>query len=111
MAHITLGTLFLAKADTWGHQDGTATIRVHAAITAPDEDGNFWALRGSSQYHSPKTSKKVAPSQTSHLLKTTWFSVLEDATVHMNVRDIRRITGTLTAQEFNSTWDLIEAQA
>ena len=108
---LRLGTLFLAKANTWKHKDGTAQIRVHVALTTPDEDGKFWAVRGTTQPHPAATSLKVQPNAISKLLKTTWFSALPDAVVQLDINEVRRITGNITAQEFNALWDKVEAQA
>ena len=106
---LRLGTLFLAEAAAWTHRDGTAPVRVHAALTAPDAAGCFWAARGTTQWHAPTTSVKVEPNATSRLLRTTWFSALSDAVVQLNVNDIKRVTGSLTANEFNALWDRVES--
>jgi len=102
-------TLFLASAPDWAHSDSTAAVRVHAALTDPDETGHFWAIRGSSQLKPRPSELIVLPDRVNALRVATSFVVARPALVCLHQSQVTRITGLLHPEQFNRLWDLVEA--
>lgn len=107
----TLGhrALLLAAASDWAHNDGTAAVRIHAALTDPDETGHFWAIRGSSQLRTRTTQVVSEPSAQNRLLKITAWVVERRALVCLHRSEVIGVTGTLEADTFHKVWDGVEA--
>lgn len=102
-------TLFLASAPDWAHRDGAAAVRIHLALTDPDETGHFWAIKGSSQLKPRPAELVVIPDPSNRLRVATSFVVNRKGLVHLHRDQAIRTTGVLHQEQFNQLWDLIEA--
>ena len=111
MAH-SLGhrALFLASAQDWAHLDGTAAVRIHLALTDPDETGHFWAIKGSSQLKPRPAELVVLPDRSNRLRVATSLVVNGKGLVRLHRDQVIRTTGLLHPGQFSQLWDLIEAQ-
>ena len=105
-------TLFLARCQDWAHADGTAPVRVHLALTTPDENGDFWAVRGTTRHDNRRQGQAVRVNRTTfnNLKMDTTFVTTREGLVQLNVRNAGRKVGQIEETHFNQIWDQIEAK-
>lgn len=103
--------LFLATCPEWTHADGTAPVRVHLAITSVDEQGGFWAVRGTTRHDSRKAGQAVYVQRDAlnNLKRDTTFVTTKEGIVYVTTDQVRRVTGRIDEATFNQIWDQIEA--
>ena len=104
--------LFLATCPDWTHQDGTAPIRVHLAITPVDENGGFWAVRGTTRHdnRNPGQAVFVRRDAANNLKRDTTFVTTQEGIVYVTTNQVRRVTGQVDEATFNKIWDQIEVK-
>lgn len=102
--------LFLASCPDWAHADGTAPVRVHLALTPVDQDGGFWAARGTTRHDNRKAGQAVHVKRDAqnNLKRDTTFVTTREGLVYVNASDVRRITGQIDERSFHTIWDQIE---
>ena len=107
--NITPSTLFLARLQDWGHQDGTAKVRVHVALATEGE--YIFVAPGSSQQGYRRHQVVAKRDGLNNLIKDTAFVLgLKDCRwVHTS--DALRVTGKVDDETFSAMWDQVEAQA
>lgn len=112
MAHTTHTTLFLARCKDWTHADGTAPVRVHLQLTATDENGGFWAIRGTTRHDNRRQGEAVFVKRDSlnKLIRDTTFVTTKEGLVYLTQADVIRATGRIDEDSFSKIWDQIEAR-
>ena len=108
---MTFTTLFLATCPDWQHRDGTAPIRVHLQLTETDEQGGFWAVRGTTRHDNRKQGEAVfvARDTQNNLKRDTTFVTTQEGVVYVTADQVIRTTGQLDWDTFNTIWDQIQA--
>ena len=101
-------TLFLARLQGWGHEDGTAKVRVHVAL-ATEGEYIFVAPGSSQQGHRPH-QVVVKRDTENNLIKDTAFVLNLNDCRWVHTSDALRTTGRVNDQTFSQMWDQVEAQ-
>ena len=108
---MTFTTLFLATCPDWTHRDGTAPIRVHLQLTEVDENGGFWAVRGTTRHDNRRAGEAVfvARDAQNNLKRDTTFVTTQEGVVYVTTKQVIRTTGSLDGDTFDTIWDQIQA--
>ena len=102
-------TLFLARLQGWGHEDGTAKVRVHVALATEGE--YIFVAPGSSQQGHRSHQVVVKRDTNNNLIKDTAFVLNLNDCRWVHTSDALRTTGHVNDQAFSEMWDVVEAQA
>ena len=106
----TYTQLFLATCPDWTHRDGTAPVRVHLQLTEVDEQGGFWAVRGTTRHDNRKAGEAVfVKRDTQNNLKSdTTFVTTQEGVVYVYSDQVRRVTGQIDWETFSTIWDQVQ---
>ena len=101
---------FLAQCTGWAHTDRSAQVRVHLALTSPDAEGNFYAVRGTTRHEGRVKGQavRVNRSTANGLKLDTTFVTTRDGIVQLNKDDVIRVVGQVEERHFNTIWDQIQ---
>jgi hypothetical protein len=108
MKQLKASQLFLARLEGWGHQDGTAKVRVHVALATEGEW--IYVSAGSSQLTSRAHQVVIAKDSTNQLIKSTAFVLGVNDCRWIHTSETLRVTGEITNDQLADMWDQLEAQ-
>ena len=106
---ITPSTLFLCRLNGWGHQDGTAKVRVHVALAT--EGDWIYVAPGSSQQGQRAHQVVAKRDGLNNLIKDTAFVLNQKDCRWVHTSEALRVTGKVNDETFSAMWDQVESQA